>query len=626
MEMEIPSCLEEYEPELVLTVDDRRKLIKGLARTGPRSIGKFIDKHSTERSSGIAKLVRRLREKLEHQMKLTRERIEVRFKHKKEQTQQEFSDYLEPVSDDVISDKTAMGGIDHEIDSRLSDILSQDDTLNLIVNLEDDDEETRMGFWSRLRDAFRRAFRYLVELFQRFIEWLRGKREKTIEPSTSKRRLSNILLRYPSGAKMSDDIDGKLDNALATNTNFKRAIERDISANYARKHPGRRSGAWTKHFKRDYHEQARKVINQRIKRAIKREQRKLAHEFDRKRRRIKQKLQDKGHQEIKRREIDSRLAQLEKQRKGELDKLRHREQRHVQREVKKALVSELEDAGYIHKGKKDELKITSRLIDRFAELVLSDELQKLPSKFSSSSGAFGISHGVYEKKKLQTSAESSRMDIVSSIVNARLAHPGERHIYDSDIITYKDMRSTISHVVLIFDKSGSMEENERLTAAKKSVLALYKAVKHRNPNNVVDFIAFDSTVKVMDILQAWRSSPSGFTNTGEALNVARQLIEDSHADHKLIYLITDGLPEAYTDARTGKPRAGDLEKSLSVAVREAQKLKKIAGLKLTIILLEPKEAIYTDAARTIAKAVAGDVIVTDPSELAAEMLMDYIEV
>ena len=49
-------------------------------------------------------------------------------------------------------------------------------------------------------------------------------------------------------------------------------------------------------------------------------------------------------------------------------------------------------------------------------------------------------------------------------------------------------------------------------------------------------------------------------------------------------------------------------------------------MKLTIILLEPKEPLYTEAANTIAKAAGGSVIVTDPNELATEMLVNYIEV
>jgi uncharacterized protein with von Willebrand factor type A (vWA) domain len=129
----------------------------------------------------------------------------------------------------------------------------------------------------------------------------------------------------------------------------------------------------------------------------------------------------------------------------------------------------------------------------------------------------------------------------------------------------------------------------------------------------------------MDLLQAWNSTPSGFTNTGEALTTAFNLLKDSKADKKLIYLITDGLPEAYTDTKTGEPRAGNLEKSLAIAVSAAKKFNKIYSLKLTIILLEPKEKMYKEAATTIAKAAGGSVLVTDPQELATEMLMDYIE-
>jgi uncharacterized protein with von Willebrand factor type A (vWA) domain len=259
-------------------------------------------------------------------------------------------------------------------------------------------------------------------------------------------------------------------------------------------------------------------------------------------------------------------------------------------------------------------------------MVLSEELQKLPGKYSFAVGPAGASHGIYEKRRLRMAAESSRMAIVDTMVNARLAHPKQRHIYDSDITTHVEIRGTINHVVIVFDKSGSMEENQRISAAKKAVLALYKAVKHRNPKNIVDFIAFDSYVQVMDLLSAWQCSPSGFTNTSEALHTTFELIKNSRADNKLVYLITDGLPEAYTDPRTGEPRAGDMDRSLHLAVTQAKKFKKIDRLKMTIILLEPKDKLYTDAARTIAQAARGNVIVTDPKELATEMLTNYIEI
>ena len=637
--MELPLCVEEYEPELSLTVLERQELIQRLAERGPGSIDKFITEHAEDTGSGIAKLIKRLRSKLDAQINRTREKIESKFKRRYDEIRKIGDMALEPelrellTEEQTLGEKAEMSYIDKKIDSRLVEILTQDNILNFIINLEDEELEQRehRSWWTRFKDAVIRFINYLVGLVRRFINWLRHRfRGKSKIAHETKGPSSNILLRYPSGTKLWNNIDHNLDNALATSPDFKHAIERNLGGKDSRTIPSKRRLTWKKYFDKDeYSNEIRKDINRRIKQTLKREQRKLAQEYKLKKRRLKKMKQlhsDKTHQEVHSRELEARKKQLEKQKAAELRKLKEQYSKRIHRSVQKELVREFEDAGYVRKDDGKKPKITSRLIDRFAEIVLSDELKKLPTKYSWGKGTHGMPQGIYEKKKLQTTAESSRMDIVASLVNARIFHPTHRHIEDSDIITHTEMRSNISHVVLIFDKSGSMEENNRILAAKKSVLALYKAVKHRNPQNIVDFIAFDSTVQLMDLLQAWHCTPSGFTNTGEALATAQQLLKDSNADRKLIYLITDGLPEAYTDPRTGEPRAGDLDKSLSVAVQQAKKFKKQYGLKFTIILLEPKENVYTEAAETIAKAAGGSVIVTDPQELATEMLMDYIEV
>lgn len=46
--------------------------------------------------------------------------------------------------------------------------------------------------------------------------------------------------------------------------------------------------------------------------------------------------------------------------------------------------------------------------------------------------------------------------------------------------------SSDMHAVMLVDISGSMEENGRLEAAKRSVLALLYAIKRDNPRNKVD--------------------------------------------------------------------------------------------------------------------------------------------
>jgi uncharacterized protein with von Willebrand factor type A (vWA) domain len=139
---------------------------------------------------------------------------------------------------------------------------------------------------------------------------------------------------------------------------------------------------------------------------------------------------------------------------------------------------------------------------------------------------------------------------------------------------------------------------------------------------VVDLVTFDTEVKVMDLLGVWKSEAKGFTNTGEAIKTARTLLQESPADRKLVYLITDGLPEAYTE--DGNVYAGDTDKSLIYAVNQAKELGLLHDVHLTMILLEPKEKLYVDAAQKIVSASNGKAVVAEPQELAAEMIMDFV--
>ena len=122
-------------------------------------------------------------------------------------------------------------------------------------------------------------------------------------------------------------------------------------------------------------------------------------------------------------------------------------------------------------------------------------------------------------------------------------------------------------------------------------------------------------------MEVWSSEPNGFTNTGEALKVAGELLRDSKTSKKNIYLITDGLPEAYT--ANGREYAGDFEKSMEYALTYAEELKKIPTLKFTIILLEVKDEKFIDAAKKISKVLNGNIILTNPKKLASELLIQY---
>jgi uncharacterized protein with von Willebrand factor type A (vWA) domain len=284
------------------------------------------------------------------------------------------------------------------------------------------------------------------------------------------------------------------------------------------------------------------------------------------------------------------------------------------------LIDQFETAGYISLGE-NKFYVTSRLVDRFAEIIYALEVEGLGSaKKRLISGIGGL--GEFQRDNMRTVYEIGRLDILESVVNAHFNHLDHVSIEDEDVIVNRELKGDLFHVVIMFDKSGSMDENNRLLAAKKAALALFKAIKQHNPKNIVDLVAFDSKVKVMDLVTLWNCTPEGFTNISEAINVSYGLLSRSRADKKLIYLITDGLPEAYTSPE-GNTYIGDSRTSMQYAISSAMRLKRIRDLNFIIIMLEPDQKLYIEAATEIAAAVEGSVITTDPQDLAKEMLKDY---
>jgi uncharacterized protein with von Willebrand factor type A (vWA) domain len=104
--------------------------------------------------------------------------------------------------------------------------------------------------------------------------------------------------------------------------------------------------------------------------------------------------------------------------------------------------------------------------------------------------------------------------------------------------------------------------------------------------------------------------------------MASRLFEGSRADRKLLFLITDGLPEAYTD-RDGRPVAGDLRKAMEMTLMEVSRLKRFANLSFNLFMLEPKDATYLNAARMIARDGGGTLLTANPQDLAIKLVLEY---
>jgi len=329
-------------------------------------------------------------------------------------------------------------------------------------------------------------------------------------------------------------------------------------------------------------------------------------------REIEKQAEEKRRQaEAQRRRLEEERA--EAQRRAEADaesRVRQAEERRVERELK--------ERGFVAE-RRGELVVTYGLVERFARLLLEEESQHLPGDIRMSLRGGG-STGVYEKARLRRAEEIAHLDVPGSLLAARMT--GSKHIDESTSYVFREITSERVHVVLAFDRSGSMSEEGKLDAAKKALLALFVAVRRRYPDATIDLLAFDNDVQVLDLVELWECRAGAFTNTAEALRAAHLLLRASRATRREFYLITDGLPEAYTDDE-GRVRSGQLDVAMEHALERARELSTVTSLKSSILLLKSEHPEYEPAARAIARTLRGEMVVTDPTHLGVELLVRW---
>jgi uncharacterized protein with von Willebrand factor type A (vWA) domain len=322
--------------------------------------------------------------------------------------------------------------------------------------------------------------------------------------------------------------------------------------------------------------------------------------------------------EEKRRAAESQQRALE----AEKEEARRRAERDAENRLKEAahrrFDRELKERGLVDE-RHGELSVTYGLIERFARIVLEEESRSVPRDVRLSfKGA--ASTGIYEKARLRQPEEVAHLDLPSSVVAARME--GSKHLDEGHSFIYREVTSERVHVVLLLDKSGSMSESHKLDAAKKALLALYVAVRRRHTDAAIDVVAFDNDVRLLDLLELWECPPGSFTNTAEALHAAHILLRSSKANRKEVFLLTDGLPESYTDL-DGSVKSGQLDRAMEHALARAQELSTVNPLRFTMILLKSEHPEYEIAARQVTRTLGGSLMITDPEHLGVELLVRW---
>ncbi|HXQ49196.1 MAG TPA: hypothetical protein VN842_05425 [Thermoplasmata archaeon] len=345
----------------------------------------------------------------------------------------------------------------------------------------------------------------------------------------------------------------------------------------------------------------REELSETVSNRLRSRERELAKEAEEKRR----------ASEAQRRRLEEERAEAERRARADTEsRVKEGEAHRFERELK--------ERGFVAE-RGQSLVVTFGLVERFARLLLEEETRRLPEGTRLSLRGEGAT-GVYEKARLRRAEEVAHLDVPGSLLAARMA--GQRHIDESTSYVYREVTSERVHVVLAFDRSGSMDESGKLDAAKKALLALYVAIRRRHPDATIDLLAFDNEVAVLDLVTLWECTAGSFTNTAEALRAAHLLLQSSRANRREFYLITDGLPEAYT-AEDGKVRSGQLDVAMEQALGRASELATVRPLRTTVVLLKSAHPEYEAAARSIARTLGGELVVTDPGRLGVELLVRW---
>lgn len=587
----LPPCTTRREAH-ALSARQRREIIQVLAREGKKGLAAWL-KDEEKRDPHIRKRVQEDQERLEREARMEERRIHERHERERESVETEWETRMR--------DRAAReAGLRDRLEKartgpRLTlDELARDSTLFRVAQ-ED--------VWV---SPFQRLGAWLRRVWLAFVRWLVRLVRGTRRTVTGKPDRGHVFT-LPDGVSI--DLKG------LTTANPRLVAQLRLRMREGKNARERLKQWWDRMLGReDYASVARELMEGELQSRMERR----AIDLDAEAAELADRLRtlEREGRESARRHRDE-LQEIDARQERDLDELKQRMRQGPYERARDEILDQLRDAGLVD----EEGEATEALLDRFSTFLYDDARRTLPSGGSTTPGTFAGGEGEYHKSPMQSLNERGAVELVDSVMNARMRHPRVRHLYDQDLVVHREVRTSRTHVVLIVDQSGSMEEKGRLDAAKSVGLVMYRAVKEADPLNRVDLLAMHTSVEHLDLGKLWHMEPKGFTNHGAALREARYLLEDEGADRRLVYLITDGLPEAMTV--NGVDTADRPEVCMPYALAQAKELAQVEGTRLFVIQLETEDEMFLEAAGRIARAGGGEVEAVDPATLTETLLVDF---
>jgi len=139
---------------------------------------------------------------------------------------------------------------------------------------------------------------------------------------------------------------------------------------------------------------------------------------------------------------------------------------------------------------------------------------------------------------------------VRSLANALKRTQGELQLAEEDLEVQETEHLTSCATVVAIDVSHSMVlyGEDRITPAKTVALALTELIQTKYPKDYLAAVQFGDRAERIPISKLPYVQAGPFhTNTREALQLARGILERRKQPNRQIFLITDGKPSAITE-------------------------------------------------------------------------------
>lgn len=294
-------------------------------------------------------------------------------------------------------------------------------------------------------------------------------------------------------------------------------------------------------------------------------------------------------------------------------------------------VEELEERGYIETDVDSNTVVITRKTERSLRKKSLEEVFRNLKKGGTGGHKTNFSGRGLERqpetRPWQPGEDISHIDSVGTMMNMlRHSSIDQFNLQEDDLRVHDTDHHTSVATVLLIDLSHSMilYGEDRITPAKKVAMALSELILNNYSNDSLDIVAFGNEAWKVQIedLPYLKVGPY-HTNTQQALQLARHILQRRKYANKQIFMITDGKPSCIIENGKIYKNSFGLDRKIVNKVLDEAVICRRENIDITTFMIA-RDPYLQDFVRELSEANKGRAYFASLDELGGYIFEDYI--